>query len=153
MASGGARARSGPPPDPNALVRERDAAEWVRLPSEGRTGDPPSWPLTDPTERELHLWGEMWAKPQAVEWERMKMTDQLGLYVRSLAEAEVPDSRPAVRTLVRQMGDALGLTIPGMRSLRWVIADSADDRTVSSARSGRPSARDRFKVVDGDAGA
>lgn len=38
---------SGPPPDPNALRRERpqDKAGWEMLPAEGRKGRPPDWPL------------------------------------------------------------------------------------------------------------
>lgn len=45
MPKGGARARSGPAPDPNALPRVRDKGEWKVLPKEGRTGTPPQWPL------------------------------------------------------------------------------------------------------------
>lgn len=45
MPKGGARARSGPAPDPNALNRERDKGEWKVLPREGRPGPPPDWPL------------------------------------------------------------------------------------------------------------
>lgn len=47
MPRGGARANSGPPPDPNALRRERpsDKETWRTLPAEGRQGDPPAWPL------------------------------------------------------------------------------------------------------------
>lgn len=47
MARGGARINSGPPPDPNALRRDRadDKAGWTSLPSEGRAGVVPAWPL------------------------------------------------------------------------------------------------------------
>lgn len=46
MPRGGARTRSGPPPDPNALARERDAGEWKVLPRQkGRRRKPPAWPL------------------------------------------------------------------------------------------------------------
>lgn len=47
MPRGGARANSGPPPDPNALRRDRkeDKAGWTILPAEGRTGELPDWPL------------------------------------------------------------------------------------------------------------
>ncbi len=53
MPRGGARVNSGPPPDPNALRRDRpsDVAGWTTLPAEGRTdslGRPkpaPKWPL------------------------------------------------------------------------------------------------------------
>jgi hypothetical protein len=45
--SGGARANSGPPPDPMALRRDRpqDQDTWTSLPAEGRTGRIPPWPL------------------------------------------------------------------------------------------------------------
>lgn len=47
MPRGGARINSGPPPDPNALRRDRpsDQAGWVTLPAAGRKGRPPEWPL------------------------------------------------------------------------------------------------------------
>lgn len=47
MPRGGARVNSGPPPDPNALRRDRpsDKDGWTTLPAEGRQGDPPAWPL------------------------------------------------------------------------------------------------------------
>ena len=46
MPRGGARVVSGPPPDPNALRRDRpgDKASWTTLPAEGRAGKPPAWP-------------------------------------------------------------------------------------------------------------
>lgn len=51
MTSGGARARSGPAPDPNALRRTRDAKEWIKLKREGRGDVPaPEWPLEPPPE-------------------------------------------------------------------------------------------------------
>lgn len=47
MPRGGARVNSGPPPDPNALRRDRkkDQDGWTSLPSEGYTGSIPAWPL------------------------------------------------------------------------------------------------------------
>ena len=71
MSSGGARARSGPPPDPNALRRDRpsDRDGWVTLPAEGRQGDAPEWPLVGQSDREAELWAAEWRRPQAVQWE------------------------------------------------------------------------------------
>ena len=73
MPRGGARTVSGPPPDPNALRRDRpsDAAGWVILPADGRPGDPPEWPLLWQTQREYDLWKREWSRPQAVMWERV----------------------------------------------------------------------------------
>jgi hypothetical protein len=47
MPKGGARTKSGPQPDPNALRRERDQGEWIELPPEGRSGPVPAWPLPE----------------------------------------------------------------------------------------------------------
>ena len=61
MGSGGARARSGPAPDPEALNRLRGTdAAWHVLPVTGRAGTPPEWPIPNPSERELELWATLW---------------------------------------------------------------------------------------------
>ncbi len=46
---GGARINSGPPPDENALRRDRpsDRAGWTMLPADGYAGPVPEWPLRD----------------------------------------------------------------------------------------------------------
>ena len=146
MSKGGARARSGPAPDPNALRRERDDGEWVSLPAEGRTDPPPAWPLEDPSAREVALWRELWSMPQALMWERQRQFLEVALYVRRLAEAEQRNSSTSLSTLVRQMSDSLGLTTPGMRSNRWrVVADEVAGRREPRVSQ---SARDRFRVVN-----
>lgn len=121
MPKGGARARSGPAPDPNALRRERDAGEWSVLPFEGRPGDPPGWPLVGQTDREVELWARLWSKPQALMWERLGQELEVALYVRNLSLAELPGSAVNLGTLVRQQSDSLGLTTPGLRANRWRI--------------------------------
>lgn len=156
MAKGGARARSGPPPDPNALRRERDAGEWSVLPAEGRDGPIPEWPLTEETVREWELWERLWRMPQAFMWERYGQGLEVALYVRRLGEAEKLDAGVSLGTLVRQMADSLGLTTPGMRANRWRIerVDDADaDRPDSSVTPIAPnSARARLKAVSGGSG-
>ncbi len=162
MPSGGARTRSGPPPDPNALRRDRKSdGEWTVLPVDGRAGDPPDWPLVeheDPdwAERELELWRVLWAKPQAVMWERLGQELEVAQYVRRLVEVEQPGARANLHTLVRQLGDALGLTIPGMHNHRWRIGEAGAAKPGRAARASaapaRRSARDRFQVIDGAAG-
>lgn len=153
MAKGGARTRSGPAPDPNALRRDRksDAAGWLTLPSEGRPGDPPAWPFLDQSEREVDVWASLWRKPQAVAWESFGLTEQVALYCRRWCEAEVSMSSTALSTLVRQLADALGLTMPGMNSLRWKIAaDETAAAREEKAPARRSSSRDRLKVINGD---
>lgn len=153
MASGGARTRSGPPPDPAALRRDRkNDAEWTALPSEGRPGDPPAWPLSGESDREVELWRIFWARPQAMQWEKLGQDFEVALYVRNLAMAEIPGAPVNLSTLLKQQGDALGLTIPGMRTNRWKIAGdqvAAKRAEKAATQPARSSARDRFKVVGG----
>ncbi|MFE9949301.1 hypothetical protein ACFYRJ_17420 [Streptomyces sp. NPDC005531] len=156
MAKGGARARSGPAPDPTALRRERDAGEWTILPAEGRQGATPDWPLTEQTDREDDLWVGLWTKPQALMWERYGQTIEVALYVRRLAEAEKADAGVNLGTLVRQMSDSLGLTTPGMRANRWrvdrVEEEPAPARWATSAKAAPNSARARLRAVPGGSG-
>lgn len=155
----GGHAASGPAPDPNALRRNRpsDAAGWKTLPAEGRTGEPPEWPLSEATPRELVLWDELWAKPQAVVWEDLGQDLEVALFARTLAEAEKPDARVDVKKMVRPYLDSLGLSVSGMLRNRWRIAPTAveADVTVLEDRPAvrRASARDRLKVVPRDEGA
>ena len=170
MAKGGARARSGPAPDPNALRRDRDAGDWITLPVDGRDGPAPEWPLTgaaahlavpigdDEHEaveaaaerwfaREMELWAREWRRPQAVVWERNGQELEVALYVRSLAAAERADAPVNLRTLVKQQQEALGISLPGMARNRWRIAHEVP--AAAPARAPGRSARDRFKVVTG----
>lgn len=149
---GGARGRSGPAPDPNALRRDRDKGEWTHLPAAGRDGPTPEWPLTKATARELELWEREWRRPQALMWEANGQETEVALFVRSLATAEKPKAHTTVRTLVKQQMEALGLTLPGLRSNRWVIddGDTAKQELPATDPEG-PSAKERFKLIAGGA--
>lgn len=118
----GGHANSGPAPDPEALRRTRGTdAAWHVLPVTGRPGPPPEWPLPNPSARELELWVKLWKKPQATRWEALGQDDEVALYCRRFARAEQPDAPVATVVVVRQLGEALGLTIPGMARNRWQI--------------------------------
>ena len=122
----GSSSSSGPAPDPLALRRDRpsDVAGWVTLPADGCTDEAPAWPLDPlPSDREQVLWDLMWVKPQAAQWAVNYSEFEVALYVRRLSEAEKPDSAVTLMTLVRRMGDSLGLTESGMRSNRWRIGE------------------------------
>lgn len=171
MAKGGARARSGPAPDPEALRRDRadDAAGWVVLPAAGRQGKTPAWPLAAPmgdvtltdeegketTERallvevetrELEVWAGEWRRPQAVEWERNGQELEVALYVRSLVSAEDPAAKANARTLVKQQQEALGISLPGLHRNRWRIAEMPQESS-----GARAPVRSGLKVVRGGA--
>lgn len=149
MPRGGARAVSGPPPDPRSLrsTKAIDKGGWRTLPAEGREGEPPEWPLTTAAERELDLWDDLWSKPQAVAWEDMGQELEVALFVRTLAEAERADARVDVKKMVRGYLDSLGLSVAGMNRNRWKIAPAIEEPAEIVQPARRPSARDRLKVV------
>jgi len=102
----------------------------------------------------MELWRRLWATPQAVQWERMGQVLEVALYVRRLVEAEQPGAAVTLSTLAKQQADALGLTIPGLRTNRWRIAadqPAAKRPAKKAAAPARGSARDRFRVIDGTA--
>lgn len=150
MPKGGARSNSGPAPDPNALARERDEGEWTVLPSTGRSGVAPKWPLPNPTARESQVWREHWKLPQALMWERLGQHHLVAIYVRRLVESETAGSRVNLGTLVRQMADGLGLTTPGLRSNRWRI-EQPKAKAAAKSPAKRSTSRARLRVVANDA--
>ncbi|OUM44169.1 hypothetical protein FJV46_10635 [Arthrobacter agilis] len=170
MPRGGARVNSGPAADPQALRRDRpaDKDSWTVLPSEGRKGNAPAWPLSkwrdqekakDPEERddagaraldarELVVWRQIWKTPQAAQWEKLGWKHDVALYVRMLVGAEQGNMKAASEA--RQWSDRLGLSQMAMLRNRWRIA--ADEvgarRTQQRPATQRPkSSRDRFRVV------
>lgn len=151
MTSGGARPRSGPAPDPNALRRDRaDDAGWTVLPGEGFKGQVPDFPLAGALAVESDLWAALWQKPQAVMWSRLQLEYQVAAYVRAFLEATEAGASAGLKTAVLRMEAELGLSLPGMHSMRWKFADDelAEKRDEPTVASG-PSARDRWQARTG----
>lgn len=157
----GGHARTGPPPDPEALRRDRpNDPGWIVLPVTGRPGPPPEWPLGDePEHRERWHWRRLWALPQAVQWERLNLVVDVAVYVLRLCEVEKRGASASLGNHVIRLGENLGLTLPGMRMLRWQIGGeqlqplprAAGGETADPRPPRRRSARDRLQVVpDGD---
>ena len=121
MPKGGARLSSGPVSDPNALRGAKGRSDWLHLPAAGRSGPTPPWPLTGASAREKRIWEAEWQRPQAIVWERNGQADEVAIYVRTRIAAEKPDATAALRTLLRQQQDSLGLTLIAMMRLRWII--------------------------------
>lgn len=154
MPSGGARSRSGPARDPNALRRDRkdDKAGWVTLPAEGRPGDPPPWPLNDtPTELEWEVWGQFWRKPQAIIWERDQIFEPVAMFVRQYIEGMERKASAENRKTVRMMFADLYLTSDSLaRAHMRIAADEVEAKRAEKEAPKRKSARDRLQVVNGD---
>lgn len=149
MTSGGARARSGPPADPNALRRDRkDDKSWVTLPAEGFQGDLPEFPLEGFSAAEWSLWKRLWAKPQAFMWDQLQLQFEVAAYVRAFLESVEPEASAGLKTAVLRMSAELGLSTVGMGQLRWKIAtdDLAERR--EGVKPARKSSRDRLKALN-----
>jgi len=162
IGSGGARSRSGPTADPNALRRQRDGKEWTKLPRAGRLDPAPEWPdeVSEPSDDELLMWRRVWMLPQALVWEADRTNDMVAFYVRTYLEAMQPRAGAQARTFVKQMSEALLLTPGALAQQRYVIEGSDEARAIDAAIAthdgakpapGRArrgaSARDRFTVV------
>lgn len=150
MAKGGARIRSGPTKDPNALRRDRDKLAqdgWVELPAAGRDGPTPEFPLARPTKRELELWDEEWRRPQAIMWEKQGQELEVALYVRAVRRVESPNAPATLFSNVRQYMDNLGISAPGLLRLHWRIVDTP----AGQVKRPRPirGAAERLQVIQG----
>ena len=148
MAAGGARRGAGQRPDPNSL-RQNGNSEWITLPTEGRAGDPPSWPLGEQSEREAEVWADWWTLPQAVIWERNDMRYEVAAAVRCLKKVEHPRCNANDHAQFRQYLDSLGLTVKGMRANYWRLPETITDAEITPIKEGaqRRSSRNRFGVV------
>lgn len=129
------------------------------LSREGRQAPAPDWPLPGiPSPREAQLWEAAWTRPQAVLWERDALEDDVALYIRKRAEAEIPGSSSASVDTIQRLADHLLLTVPAMKRAGVVIADEAPSAPsrpaaiVPISGGGRPSSRDRFQRIPVDAG-
>lgn len=129
MTKGGARSRSGPPPDPNALRRSRKSdPAWTKIPAAGRGRSAPEWPLVEPSPRELELWESWWALPVAVLWDESYSTHYVAFTVRMFTEAEQPKARTEDRKSLNQMMANLYLTPDSqLRGRIIIVADSESD--------------------------
>jgi hypothetical protein len=170
MVSGGARARSGPAPDPDSY--RSLGREWVDLPAGGFVGDVPDFPLpkcavfdvyfvdkqrvrefnAEATEdlwaQELELWAELWAKPQAAAWFSLGLKFQVAAYVRAFLESVKADAVSGLKTTVLRMETELGLSVAGMRQNGWQISDGPAVAPRQSAMQARKtSSGDWLKAV------
>lgn len=148
MPSGGARARSGPSADPNALRRDRkDDAAWVTLPSEGFQGEIPAWPFGLTQDDEPSLWVELWRKPQAIMWDKLGLQNQVAAYVRAFLESVEPKASAGLKTAVLRMEAEIGLSLPGMGSLRWKFSEDELAAHRDAVQPAATSARARLAAL------
>ena len=69
-------------------------------------------------------------------WEANHQEEEVATFVRWFAKAERPDAATNLGTLVKQLQETLGLSLPGLLRNRWIIASTAAGvrpRVVSSS--------------------
>lgn len=158
MTRGGARNRSGPPKQEGSA--RSDAAGYVltALPAEGYKGDVPDFPLPEPSDRETELWAEAWRTPQACAWSLPSEAWRqrtVAMWVRMSVRCEQPDAPASLLGQLHRFADQIGMTTAGLAEMGWKVAvDQTAQKRAEKATEvpKRSTARDRMKVVQGDAG-
>ena len=145
MVSGGARARSGPAPDPNSYRSQN--RDWIMLPAAGFEGDAPGWPFEPSSQFELDMWSAMWRKPQAFMWDRLGLADQVAAYVRAYVESVAPEAGSSLKTAVLRMETELGISVAGMRQNGWLIEDARPTPVDAPPAARKTSSGDWLKAV------
>lgn len=169
MTSGGARARSGPAPDPDSYRSQN--RDWIDLPAGGFAGEAPEFPLVaipvydiyfvnkervkefdaDATEAkreaETTLWDELWTKPQAHAWAALGLKFQVAAYVRAFLESTGADSNAGLKTAALRMEAELGISIAGMKQNLWRIGDGSATPVSAPAAARKTSSGDWLKAV------
>lgn len=169
MTSGGARNRSGPPPDERSGRSERRGYSLTALPSAGYRGRVPTWPLpdrvvyrweseegrrfqvrdTEETElvadREKAMWRWAWRTPQACAWSMPSESWRLytiALYVRTFVLCESSEATAADKASLHRFADQIGMTPAGLAQMGWKIAiDEVAKKAAERQPSATPPAR------------
>lgn len=122
----------GPSPNPNARRQNKPTFEWVALPVEGRPGAAPKLPgwrkWSPATSR---WWKDLWAKPQATQWEQ----DGSTLWTLACLYDDLIAGRAdaaKVSAEMRQHEDRHGLNPKAMNQLRWRLGGETDEKSEQS---------------------
>lgn len=161
MPRGGARNRSGPPPDPDSGRSEARGFKLTALPAEGFKGRVPRFPLPPRSvyyvidkvrhldeeataavqARELELWRWAWRTPQACAWsmpsERWR-TYTVALWVRTAVICEGSDATAADKGSLHRFADQIGMTTAGLAEMGWKVA--VDELAAKAADRQQPPA-------------
>lgn len=154
MPSGGARARSGPPPDPDSLKSARRGLTFTALPAEGFDGEAPDFPLPDVTFHERSLWLWAWKQPQAAAWAKEPWRwPNVALWVRTFVKCAAEDAKAAEVNSLHRLADEIGMTTAGLKLNGWKIAtDQVAEKRAERTEPAGPTARDRLKAISGAGG-
>jgi len=178
LTKGGARNRSGPQPDPNSGRSDRRGLKLGQLPSEGYSGVVPDFPIpqmdrftieTDEDgkrhrvndadashefrSRELEVWGESWAMPQASMWARESWrwpTVAEFCRLKTVVEME-PDANASLVAQLHRFRDQIGLTPAGLRENGWsIVSDELESRRTPVAEVNSAAPVRRLRAVSSE---
>jgi hypothetical protein len=149
----------GPAPNPESRVRQKNPnagpTSWVELPREGRKDPAPAlpkvprwlgkankgkWPAAT-----TKAWREMWALPQATQWDQTGKSLLGWAQLHALVELEGP--LPARLAEMRQHEDRHGLSPAAMQRLRWRIPPAPEPDELPGGIAGGAGNRDRRASV------
>lgn len=170
MASGGSRVRSGPKADPNSARSEKRELVLTALPSEGRKGNAPAFPLPQISRfgadgvnaaatkkfrsREIEIWRQIWKTPQACWWEANEwMWDSVAEFCRIKTAVELdPDSNAALLSRLREYRNSIALSPDGLKSNGLAIAANevaakATQRQATKKAAAAPKRERRLRSV------
>ncbi len=115
----------GPKPQPDRPRSRHNAAltEKVKLPASGCDLPAPDMPaVREWSEFERQVWNDLWASPQATQWDDSNVPTVAAMIVYYVAilrgEASAWEAQE-----YRHSSGSLGLTPAGMKLLGWVIDD------------------------------
>ena len=124
MSSGGARNRSGPPPQLGSGRSEQRGYRLDALPASGYRGPVPEFPLADASSAELELWDEAWRTPQACAWatpSEVWRQRTVALWVRTRIRCEDPKAPATLLSQLHRLADQVGMTTAGLAEMGWHI--------------------------------
>jgi len=131
---------------------DRRGFKLTALPAEGYDGPAPAFPLSEPTERELEVWSDLWRTPQACAWSMASESWRIrtvALYVRTVVRCEAPDAGAALLSQLHRFADQIGMTTAGLAEMGWKVAvdevgaKAAEKPVATSA----PAAQRRLRAV------
>lgn len=147
---GGARNRSGPKASEDSGRSDRRGYSLTALPAQGYQGEPPVFPLPDPTKRELEVWADTWRTPQACAWSMPSeawRTETVAMWVRIKVRCEDSEAPASLLGQLHRFADQIGMTTAGLAEMGWKVA--VDELAVKADEKppAAKSSRDRMKVV------
>ncbi len=153
MTSGGPRNRSRQP-DPESARSEIRGFSLTALPAQGYDGPVPEFPLPGVTPRELEVWGQVWATPQACAWSMPSeawRVQSVAMWVRVRVRCEDSDAPASLYGQLHRFADQIGMTTAGLAEMGWKVAVDQVAVQRESEPKVAPAARRKRAVPGGGA--